>query len=465
MPDTLINCGELTPAEVSDLASRDSHRIVGQIAKALAANAPFLNLLSGGTFPSGTSDEIRNIVQQQSAPGDSLAIPNFVCDRDLCGTVGHQDLTDTINYTTQLESFRGRGPQVCVKKGYSAFKGSYMMAEDSLKKLVTQYINADVRAQLYLRSASKFVANANYNFDSLFTGGNPTDLGVCFANLLPTGPMTFKALHYIARYLKEVLFAEWFDQGGAMPTFRFIGGSDQVEYFRNEIGVENIMCCLTTGGYKLGESVLTAYQWEKAAAYRGISFGIDQRPLRATGFKADGTLDVVDPVIIVCNAACNTAYAKANPAWLNADLEIGYLVAEGSFERLVPERYIGEGSFRFSPQLHMGELDWHYIIDSGCNMWGDYGWHKYQITRAYRPLRPEHVVPLLYKRCRADLGLVDCSEDSALSLSSEGCFVSVGECPPTSCPDVCNLVSNEGTVSNGVAPGHDCITGVGVGTV
>lgn len=463
MPDTVLPCGELTSAEISDLASRDSHRIVGTIAKALAANSPYINLISGGVFESGISDEQRSVVQMQAAPGDSLAIPTFVCDRNICGEIGAQALTDTINYTTQLETKRERGPLVCVKKGYSAFRSSYTMAEDALKKLVVQYINADVRAQLTVRSASKFVANANYDFDSLFTGGNPTDLGVCFANLLPTGPMTFKALHYIARYMREVLFAEWYANDKGMPHFRFIGGSDQVEYFRNEIGVENVMCCLTTGGYKLGENTLTAYSFESSPAYRGIAFGVDQRPLRATGFNADGTLALVDPVIIVCNAACNTAYAKPNPAWLNADYEVGILIAEGSFERQVPQRYIGEGSFRFAPQLHMGELNWHYQLDNGCNVAGDFGFHWFQISRAYKALRPEHVVPLLYKRCRADLGLVDCSDDSALSLSSEGCFVSIGTCPATSCPDLCNLVSNDGTVTAAAQPGHDCLTGVGVG--
>ena len=44
--------------------------------------------------------------------------------------------------------------------------------------------------------------------------------------------MTFKALHYIARYMREVLFAEWYSQDKGMPHFRFIGGSDQIEYFR-----------------------------------------------------------------------------------------------------------------------------------------------------------------------------------------------------------------------------------------
>lgn len=416
------------PGDISDIASKDTQRIVGTIAKALAANSPYINVIGGGVFPSGTSDEQRSIVQMQAAPGDSFAVPTFLCDTDLCGNVGVQSLTDTVDFITRLESKRERGPNICVKKGYSAFKGSYTMAEDSLKKLVTQYINADIRAQLYLRSASKFTANGNFDFNSLFTGGSETDLGVKFAPLLPTGPMTFKALHFIARYLKEVLLGEWFSQDKGMPHFRFIGGSDQIEYFRSEVGVQNVMVALTTGGYKLGEVSLTAYSFEQSPAYRGIAFGVDQRPLRATGFNADGTLALVDPVTIVSNPVKNTAYAKANPAWLAAPYEVGVLIADGSFERQVPEKYVGEGSFKFAPQLHMGELEWHYHIDNECNQWGDFGWHKYQITRAYKPLRPQHIIPILYSRCQADLGLVACSDTSASSFSGADSFVTIGEC-------------------------------------
>jgi hypothetical protein len=76
----------------------------------------------------------------------------------------------------------------------------------------------------------------------------------------------------------------------------------------------------------------------------------------------------------------------------------------------------------------MGELEWHYIVDNQCNQWGDFGWHKYQITRAYRPLRPQHIIPILYKRCRADLGLVACADASSSSFSGSDSFTTVGVC-------------------------------------
>lgn len=418
-----------TPSEISDFASKDTSRIVGTIARALAANAPYMNVIQGGSFPSGVSDEIRTPVQMQAAPGDSLAVPTFVCDTELCGTSGRQDLTGTVEFTAKLESKRGTGPRVCVKKGYSAFKGSYIAAEDSMKKLITQYVNADIRAQLYLRSASKFVAAAGYDFDSLFTGGNETDLGVKFAPILPTGPMSFKALHAIARYLKETLFAEMFDAAGkGQPHFRFIGSTDQIEYFRTETGVKSDMSFLTTGGFKLGEVALSAYSFESAPAYKGLAFGLDQRPLRASGFAEDGTLSLVDPVTIITNAAKNTAYAKASPIWLGTDYEVGILIADNSFERLVPEKYVGEGSFKFAPQLHAGELDWHYVIDNDCNQYGDYGWHKYQITRAYKPVRPQWIVPILYKRCKTDLGLTECVDEASSEYTGADSYITVGVC-------------------------------------
>ncbi len=417
----------ISPAQASDIAQKDTQRLVGAVAKTLAANAPFVNVIGGGVFPAGVSDEIRTSVQLQAAPGDSLAIPTFVCDTDLCGTQGQQDLTDAINFISKLESKRGFGPRVCVKKGYAAFKTSYLASEDSLKKLVTQYINSDIRAQLYLRSASKFTAVSGYDFDSLFTGGTETDIGVKFAPLLPTGPMSFKALHFIARFIKENLFAEMFDaEGKGMPHFRVIGSADIIELFRAESGVKDILQSYVTGGFKMGEAALAGYSWETAPAYRGLSFGIDQRPLRATGFKADGTLNLVDPVTVVTNSSKNTAYAKINPSWVSAPYEVLFLLGAPNFERLVPERYVGEGTFKFAPQLHMGELEWHYVMDNDCNVFGDFGWHKYQIIRAYKPVRPQFVVPILYKRCKADLGLPDCVVTNSSSYTGADAFTTVG---------------------------------------
>lgn len=67
----------------------------------------------------------------------------------------------------------------------------------------------------------------------------------------------------------------------------------------------------------------------------------------------------------------------------------------------------------------MGELDWHYQKDNGENEWADFGYHKYQITRAYRPIRPEHIVPIIYKRCTPTFALTDCTAEAIVSTLPE----------------------------------------------
>lgn len=397
-----------TASDAADFATKDSGRLIGSIAKTLAANSPFINVLGGGTFPSGTSDEVRSVVQLQAAPGDSLAQPTFTNDTDMCGNSGTEDKVDTKEYTYRLQSKRGRGPRVCVKQGYSAFKDSYTRAEESLGKLITQYINADVKYQLYRQSGSKFVAATGWTFNSLFTGGTE----VAEQEFLPVAPnanLTFATLHRIARHQREVLFAEPYSNGSAAGThFRFIGGSEVIESFREEAGVKDVLVALTSGSYDMGKVSLTSYSWDVAPAYRGIGFGIDQRPLRFNVFDNNGWPVLLDPVTVVVGSN-GKAHAKASETWLKAKYEVGILLAQNTFERLVPERYVGEGSFRFAPQLHAGELNWHYQIDNDCNQWGDYGWHKYQITRAYRPVRPQHATAIIFQRCEADLGLDTCA--------------------------------------------------------
>lgn len=402
------------PLVASSIASKDTNRLLGSIARALAANAPFVNILEGGVLPSGVSDTVRSVVQEQALPGDSLTIPSFVATASLCAPINSQEGVATTEYSYSLGTKRGLGPKICVKDSYAAFKGSYTMAEDSLKKLITDYFNADVRAVLYQRSGAKFVAGNSglYSFSQLFTGGE-SQIDVNFANIpqADIGVLTFKALHTVARYNRETLLGEMFEDETAGMHYKWIGSSDIAEQFRAEVGVKEVLVALTTGSFQYGEKSLRAYSWESATPYRGIAIGIDQRPLRASAV-VNGVPTLVEPYVGV-QTTKGTA-RRVNPAWVAAPFEIGFLVGKGSFERLVPERYTGEGSFKFSPQLAMGELQWHYQIDNDCNLYGDFGFHKYEITRAYRPVRPANVIPVLYRRCPYDLGITACPTTGSL---------------------------------------------------
>lgn len=400
----------LTPASISNIAKKDTNRLVGSVAKALAANSPYIGVLKGGVFASGVSDTVVSSVEMQAAPGDSLAAPTFTDFTAIAGTNGTQELTGKVDFSFKLQAKRGKGPRVNMQQGYSAFKSSYLTAEDALRKLITQYINADIQYNLVTSAATKFQCKAATAFDSLLLGGTEANIGQAWdASIVVDSPLSFKALHAIARNLKESLFGEMFAADGkTQPHFRFIGGSDIIEAFRNEVGVQNVLLALTQGGYKLGEEAVSAYSFETSPAYRGLAFGTAHRPLRFSAYGTSAAANIptwINPVTVVTDSATNTAYAKANTAYRSATYEIGVLIAEGTFERQVPEKYAGEGSFKFAPQLHMGELDWHYLKDNDCNAWGDYGFHKYQVTRAYKPLRPQHIIPIMYKRATTDTGL------------------------------------------------------------
>lgn len=399
---------QIDTADISDIAKRDQNRLVGSVAKCLAANSPFIGILRGGVFASGMGDVVTSAVEMQAAPGDSLAVPTFVNDTAVATATPSKEKTGKVDFSYRLESKRGDGPKVNVKQGYGAFRSSYLTAEDALRKLVTQYINADIQAQLAIKSGTKASAKAGQTLAQNTVGGTEANIGITFNGLsTPDAMLTFKATHAWARYLKEQLFGEMFPSDGKVqPHFRVIGSSDLIEGYRNEVGVQNVLLALTQGGYKLGEESVSAYSFETSPAYRGLAFGVTQRPLRFNAI--DGTSHMptwIDPVETVEDSATDTAYAVANDDWITATYEVAFLIAEGSFERQAPERYVGEGSFKFAPQLSAGELNWHYVVDNDTNSRGDFGWHQYQITRAYKPLRPQHIIPIIYKRAQTDLGL------------------------------------------------------------
>jgi hypothetical protein len=420
--------GILCAADLNQIAREDENRLTGSIAQSAARNNPWINSISGGTFPAGVSAQQQSIVSMPAAPGDNAAIPEFICKENLCGVKGPRDSVDTITHTVRLEGKRGRGPKVCVHEGYNAFKGQYEAAAMELKKLIPNYVDSDIRAQLYLRGGTKFVANSGYDFESLLTGGFDTDIGVQFLPVLPDSPMSFKALQALAQYLSEIALAPFYNAGRGQPHYRVIAGLEQLNRFRDEADVQGAATALAQGGFKFGEEVLTGYSFETAPAFRGLAFANDQTELRVSGLDGNGVPIIVNPYTIVEDALTGRAYRKPSAAWKAARYAIGAILADGSFERQVPENYIGEGPFKFAPQLFSGELKWHNLEDNDCNLWADFGWHKYQIIRAYKPLRPHYAVHFLYMRPLADLGLVPVEDDSLTSYSGSDVFTTVDEC-------------------------------------
>lgn len=382
-------------ATIQNFASKDTNRIIGQIGRVLARKSPYINSIDGGTIPN-VSDVVRSVVEEMAVPNASLASPQFVNDTTMCGVGATPDRVGTTEYTFQLQTLRGAGPRVCVKQARTAFKGSYLQAQIALEKTILQIINADIRYQYLLQSGIKFVTDNTKSFSANLSGDMQV-LGAPWATgSVPNSAMNFKTLYKIGSFLREEMLAEPFatSQG---EFFQVMASADQIERFRNDADVKEDLIGLTTGQFKLGEQSISGYQFQ---GYRGFAFGIDQQPLRASGFDGSGNLVLVNPTI--AQAVTNGFGQRRNPEWVNAPYEVMFVVAGEAFKRLVPESYTGEGTFRFAPQLAMGELEWTYFRDNDCNLYGDFGQHIYQIQRAIQPVRPQNVCAIVYQRCPFD---------------------------------------------------------------
>jgi len=380
-------------ATVQNFASKDVNRIIGQIARVLARKSPYINSIDGGTLPS-VSDVVRSVVEEMAVPAASLASPTFVNDLSLCGVGATPDQVGSTEYQFQLQTLRGAGPRVCVKQARTAFKGSYLQAQVSLEKTILQIINADIRYQYLIQSGIKYVVDSTAAFTSNLTG-DMQQINTLFAAKVPDAPMNFKTLYRIGTFLREEMLAEPFATKDG-EFFQVLASADQIENFRNDQDVKEDLLYLSAGSFKLGEESISGYQF---MGYRGFAFGIDQQPLRATANVA-GVLTLVNP--IVSTAVTNGFAQRRNPAWVAAPYEVMFVIAGEAFKRLVPENYVGEGTFKFAPQLAMGELEWTYFRDNDCNLYGDFGQHIYQIQRAIQPLRPQNVCAIVYKRCPFD---------------------------------------------------------------
>ena len=389
-------------AAVQNFAAKDVNRIIGQIGRVLARKSPYINSIDGGTLPN-VSDVVRSVVQEMAVPAASLASPSFANDTTLCGVGATPDQVGSTEYQFQLQTLRGAGPRVCVKTSRTAFKGSYLQAQISLEKTILQLINADIRYQYLIQSGIKYVSNSTRTFSQNLTGDMQAINTKFATGILPDAPMNFKTLYKIGTFMREEMLAEPFGTKDG-EFFQVMASADQIENFRNDADVKEDLVALTTGSFKLGEDSIKGYQF---FGYRGFAFGIDQQPLRATGYDGSGNLVLVNP--ITSTAVTNGFAQRRNPTWVSAPYEVMFVIAGEAFKRLVPETYTGEGTFRFAPQLAMGELEWTYFRDNDCNLYGDFGQHIYQISRAIQPIRPQNVCAIVYKRCPFDGIPLPCS--------------------------------------------------------
>ncbi len=402
----------LTPNDFSSGILSQVSVLKNELIRFIALNDPYANLVDGGTTPNNMGEQIKTIVTERLVTNQSLVQPTFVHTIDSCGTVGPAAEFGQTVFTTQIETMRGKGPTICLNQSRFAVLDSYRIAEQNLKDAIKTVFSADIRNQLLTLSGVKAVLKVGAtNLAQILTGGY-NQVAVKFLGGLPTTPVTHKFLVALSNYMRDNLSPEFFGDGSGQ-YFVFISSSDQIEALRNQAGTLQDLQAFAKGGFKDAKDELMKYAFIDYP-YRQIKLAIDQQPLRFNTVDANGFPVLIEPLVRTVTDSGVGNFT--NPAWLDAQYEVGFLVSKGTFRRLVPERYVGESTFRFTPQFIMGELDWTNIRDNVCNPWGDFGYHIYQVVRAFQARRPHGVIPVLYKRCALDFGFATCGNITDATL-------------------------------------------------
>ncbi len=402
----------LTPSDYSAGIASQVAILRNDLIRFIALNDPYSNLVEGGTTPNNAGEQIKTLVTSRLVTNQSLTAPSFGnLENTSCGLIGPAAEFGQTQFTTTLEVLRGKGPTICVNQARFAVLDAYRIAEQNLKDAIKTVNAADIRNQLLRLSGVKAVLTTGAtNLGQLLTGGY-NQVSVNFLGGLPTSPVSYKFLVALSNYMRDNLSPEFFGDGSGQ-YFVFIGGSDQIETLRNETNVKSDLQAFAKGGFSDAKNELMKYAFIDYP-YRQIKLAIDQQPLRFNTVNGSGFPNFIEP--LVRTVTDFGVQNLTNPAWVNANYEVGFLVSKGAFRRLVPERFVGEGTFKWEPQYIMGELMWSNIKDNQCNPWGDFGFHLYQIVRAFQARRPHGVIPMLYKRCAQDLGLNACTSPGYLT--------------------------------------------------
>lgn len=389
-------------ADQNSFLAQDTNRIAGRIARSLAINSPWINVIETGTFQAGVSCTQRSVVQEAIAPALSQCNPQWGAFS--CNLPPQTVCYGSTEYQYSPEEYFERSCPFCLQSSFCAFRDGIKMAEMSYSDHITTLWNSWIRAKLLTLSSTKVTADSTAtSFSEIVATGFQTNFP---AGRTPNSPLTFKFVKFVANYLTHSLLAgsefQW--GSGQERHFRLITDQQTIDNFRNDDSVRQDLRFITSGCCGEKDNLLS-FSWE--GPYQGIAFAVDQSITRVSGVRADGTICCVEPFLSA--AATNGTKRVINPAWLSAPYQISYLFAKGSFKRLIPEEYLGEGMTRFERQNWAGKIHWHNVPDNCENVRGNNGFHWWVLASAFRPERPEFVIPILHTRCVDDMGLCACT--------------------------------------------------------
>lgn len=408
-----------TPAYVdlptaTQIFAADPTRIIAPIGAALAANVPYLSVLPQKTFEAQVSPIHVSVVQGRTVPGTSMTFPTFntMGSVTAIGPNAGNSKSGTSSYQYQAKIYQDFSDVIALNVAYNAFKESLTSQLQAVQQYSTELINADTRAEIFTRSGVKAVVQSSAAFYATISGGQQ-QIDTPLPNTYSDTRLSFQLLHHYARYLTQDLLAWKFGEGENAHV-RFIGSADILEALRQDLGGAagpggyvqypiGPLAANSIAGDKEAMKGMTGYLFKPM--FRGIDFGEDQRPLRYNW--TGSTYVAVEPYVQVAGTTGNIEVV--NPGWLVASHEVGFLFARNSFERQVPAKWVGEGRVKWAQQMFGGEVIFGAYPDMVQNFFRNYGVLAFQIGRAFRPIYPWFVLPILYKRCNVDDAPASCS--------------------------------------------------------
>lgn len=408
-----------TPAYVdlptaTQIFAADPTRIIAPIGAALAANVPYLSVLPQKTFEAQVSPIHVSVVQGRTVPGTSMTFPTFNTMGSVTsiGPNAGNSKSGTSSYQYQAKIYQDFSDVIALNVAYNAFKESLTSQLQAVQQYSTELINADTRAEIFTRSGVKAIVQSSASFYSTISGGQQ-QIDTPLPNTYSDARLSFQLLHHYARYLTQDLLAWKFGEGENAHV-RFIGSADILEALRQDLGGAagpgayvqypiGPLAANSIAGDKEAMKGMTGYLFKPM--FRGIDFGEDQRPLRYNW--TGSTYVAVEPYVQVAGTTGNIEVV--NPGWLVASHEVGFLFARNSFERQVPSKYVGEGRIKWAQQMFGGEVIFGAYPDMVQNFFRNYGVLAFQIGRAYRPIYPWFVLPIVYKRCNVNDAPASCS--------------------------------------------------------
>lgn len=365
----------------------------------------YSTMLEGGVFGATEGKSRRTLITNPTSLGYSVTTPEAVDYFSGCLNVGPGATFGQTEYSATLQLLDGQSPPICVQALFPVVANSASQAGEAMRLAIRELMEAQNRSNIRDLSGIKAVVRADLPVPSSITGGI-RQVSAPWPNFgLPDGTLTFNWLLGLSNFMNENLDLEKFSGGEAGEYYTLIAEQAAIDSIRNELNLAADIRALTAGSFRFGERQIRGYTFD--GPYRGWGYGVDPKPLRFNTVQANGTPNWIEPYLEIGSDVGTDRVP--NPEWTNANYSCGFAFSKRTFRRLVPANFLGDKDIRFPAQYAMGELVFQVIKDRLCNPRGRFGNYYYSVVAGYEPIRPHGVIPILFKRCVAQTGVVSCS--------------------------------------------------------